>query len=335
MGSRRQGIAGVARRLVRSRSIGRPGSAVHGGGAIAAAVGVGLFVGACQVPDTGRSPPEALPSAAVSYLRPDTLRTVRVDPGVVYRYAWSPLGPWAVHLLQADLGRQCDLELGVLRAEEREAGAGGLERVTSMVGRSPERVLAAVNADFFTSQGTAVGTELNGGVVTALATRPTIAWSLGQPPWIGTAEVSGDSVHLGWPVSLVEGDGLTEAVGGFPELLDRGERVGDLEVSARPSFAAARHPRTAVGYDPENGWAWLAVVDGRQPPFSDGMTLPELADLFEALGATEAINLDGGGSSVMVVGGTAMNRPSDLAGERPVVNALALLRSPRGCALSD
>ena len=61
------------------------------------------------------------------------------------------------------------------------------------------------------------------------------------------------------------------------------------------------------------------------------MTLPELTTLLEALGATEALNLDGGGSSVMVVRGQAASRPSDQAGERPVVNALALARDFSAC----
>ena len=61
------------------------------------------------------------------------------------------------------------------------------------------------------------------------------------------------------------------------------------------------------------------------------MTLPELTTLLEALGVTEALNLDGGGSSVMVVRGTALNRPSDAEGERAVVNALALERDFSGC----
>lgn len=271
----------------------------------------------------------------MAYLRPDTLRTVRIDTGIVYRYAWSAEGPWAVHLVQADLRDRCDLELGVLRAADRESGGVGRERVSSMVARTEGRVLAAVNADFFTPEGATVGTELAAGAVTRVAQRPAFAWSLGKSPWIGTPAVDDDSVHVGWAVSLADGDGLTEVVGGFPELLDDGGRVGDLETSERPSFAAARHPRTAVGYDPVNGWAWLAVVDGRQMPHSDGMTLPELAELFEALGATEALNLDGGGSSVMVVEGAAVSRPSDLTGERAVVNSLALLQSPRGCVLSD
>ena len=61
------------------------------------------------------------------------------------------------------------------------------------------------------------------------------------------------------------------------------------------------------------------------------MTLPELASLIEALGATEALNLDGGGSSVMVLGGRAINSPSDADGERAVVNALAIRRDRAAC----
>jgi exopolysaccharide biosynthesis protein len=121
-------------------------------------------------------------------------------------------------------------------------------------------------------------------------------------------------------------------VGGYPELLDGGARVGDLAVSERPAFAASRHPRTAVAWDADEGRLWLVVVDGRRPPHSLGMTLPELATLLEALGAEEGLNLDGGGSSVMVVLGTPRNRPSDETGERPVVNALALVRDAAACA---
>lgn len=107
--------------------------------------------------------------------------------------------------------------------------------------------------------------------------------------------------------------------------------MGDLEVAARPTFAPVRHPRTAVGYDVATGKLWLIEVDGRQPPYSDGMTLPELATLMEALGIDEGLNLDGGGSSVIVIHGSARNRPSDAAGERAVVNALALVRDSTAC----
>ena len=114
--------------------------------------------------------------------------------------------------------------------------------------------------------------------------------------------------------------------------MDGGMRIGDLEVSRRPSFADARHPRTAVGHDPATGWLYLVVVDGRQGEYSAGMSLPELTDLMEALGITEALNLDGGGSSVMVIRGQVVSRPSDAEGERPVANALAVRKDPAYCA---
>lgn len=250
--------------------------------------------------------------------------------GVWYRYLWSAQGPWAIHLVEAELNR-CELALRTLRARDREEGGRGREEVSSMVARAGSGVLAAVNADFFTPEGGTVGPEVAGGRVTAARTRPAVAWRPAGGAWLGATTVSGDTLLAGWPIPAGSGDGVTELVGGFPELLDAGERVGDLGVAERPAFAAGRHPRTAVGYDPASGRLWLAVVDGRQSPHSAGMTLPELAALFEALGAGEAVNLDGGGSSALVVNGTVRNRPSDEAGERAVVNALALVRDAAFC----
>jgi exopolysaccharide biosynthesis protein len=250
--------------------------------------------------------------------------------GVEYRYLWAPGGPWAVHLVQARIAGRCDLGFSVLRPAERVAGGGGRETVSGMVRASGERVIAAVNADFFTEQGTAVGVEVVDGTVLSIANRPTFAWRPGTVPWMGVAGVQDGALMLGWPVAD-GGDGETEAVGGFPDLIDDTHRVGDLEVTARPAFAAARHPRSAIGYDGDTGTLWLVVVDGRRPPHSVGMTLPELASLFEALGADEALNLDGGGSTSLVVGEAPVNRPSDATGERPVVNALALVHDARGC----
>lgn len=274
---------------------------------------------------------DRVPPAVQALLRPDTVRSVRVGAGVWYRYLWSPEGPWAIHLVEADLAR-CDLALRTLRARAREEGGRGHEAVSSMVARSGGGVLAAVNADFFTPEGGTLGSEVVGGRVTVARSRPTVAWRRGSPPWMGSSAVAGDTLRVGWPVPFAEGDGGTEAVGGYPELLDRGRRVGDLGMGERPAFAGSRHPRTAVGYDPRTERLWLVVVDGRQSPHSAGMTLPELATLLEALGAQEGLNLDGGGSSVMVVLGSPRNRPSDETGERPVVNALALLRDFGGCA---
>jgi exopolysaccharide biosynthesis protein len=105
--------------------------------------------------------------------------------------------------------------------------------------------------------------------------------------------------------------------------------VGDLELSERPEFAAERNPRTAVGLDSDRDVLWFVVVDGRRG--EAGMTLPELASFFQSLGVGDAINLDGGGSSVMVVRNSVVSRPSVPWGERPVVNALVLRRDASYC----
>ncbi len=263
-------------------------------------------------------------------LHPDTIRTTRLAEGLWYRFVWSSEGPWAIHVVEADLSR-CDLGLEVLRARPRQAGGHGLEAVSSMVARSSERVVAAVNADFFTPEGTALGTEVVNGRVTAARERPVFAWRPGQAPWIGRARLVGDSLELGWSLPLDGDDGATEAVSGFPELLDHGRADEDQEASARRIFGATRHPRTAVGYDPRTDRLWIFVVDGRQAPYSVGMTLPELTRVVRSFGALEALNLDGGSSSAMVVRGRVLSHPSDPNGERPVANALAVVRDASMC----
>jgi hypothetical protein len=224
--------------------------------------------------------------------------------------------------------------LQVLEAPVSAGEGNGRSTVTDLFSASDGDVLAAVNGDFFTPEGAPVGTEVVGGEVRRTRGRPALAWRPEDQPWIGTPRSDGDSLLiLGWPLHRERGDGVTQVIGGFPILLEDGSRVGDLEVSDRASFAAERHPRTAVGWDPDESLLWLIVVDGRQPGYSVGMSLPELAELMEGLGIDDGINLDGGGSSVMVLEGNAVSRPSDSQGERPVVNALAVKRDPALCGL--
>jgi hypothetical protein len=137
----------------------------------------------------------------------------------------------------------------------------------------------------------------------------------------------GDTIR--WSLRLVPAAGgapAVEAVGGFPMLVRDGRGVYAEQTGVIASFGPVRHPRTAVGWDDSRSW-WI-VVDGRQAPYSDGMSLPELEWLFLRLGAAHAINLDGGGSTALAIHGGLVNRPSDAAGERAVANALVL----RHCA---
>jgi hypothetical protein len=96
----------------------------------------------------------------------------------------------------------------------------------------------------------------------------------------------------------------------------------DVEKLSGTAFVQARHPRTMVGVD-RSGFVWLAVVDGRQET-SVGMTFVELQRLADRLELTDALNLDGGGSSTMVVRGKIVNRPSDAAGPRAVSDAIGV-----------
>ena len=92
------------------------------------------------------------------------------------------------------------------------------------------------------------------------------------------------------------------------------------------------HPRTAIGINHNGRWLYLVVVDGRQPFYSTGATYKELADILLDLGANDAMALDGGGSSTMVIQGDdgeplILNSPIDrlIPGrERAVANHLGI-----------
>ncbi|WP_305915342.1 phosphodiester glycosidase family protein [Nonomuraea turcica] len=88
------------------------------------------------------------------------------------------------------------------------------------------------------------------------------------------------------------------------------------------NWAVRSNPRSMVGMD-DRGRLMLVVVDGRQDGYSEGLGIAQTGELMKLLGAREAINLDGGGSSVMVTSGTGIvNRPSDATGERSLGNVL-------------
>ena len=161
--------------------------------------------------------------------------------------------------------------------------------------------------------------------------------STGNAIWLDDSQVV---LHVPRTISIATGDTLTwhaqilpargglaaqEAVGGFPWLIRGAQNVLSQQPGVRPDFGEQRHPRTAIGFTADRR-TLLVVVDGRQAPYSAGMTLPELTDLMFRLGAVDAINLDGGGSTAMAIRGRTVNRPSDREGERAVGNALTLVR---------
>ena len=118
--------------------------------------------------------------------------------------------------------------------------------------------------------------------------------------------------------------GAAESLGGGPILIRDGAR---WFADAANDFTRGRQPRTLVGWNPA-GEKLLVTVDGRQPETSVGMSLAEAADLLLALGATDGINLDGGGSTTFVDAGTVLNTPSDVAVRRGDGETIQHLASP-------
>ena len=135
-----------------------------------------------------------------------------------------------------------------------------------------------------------------------------------------------ESVH-GTPPSVWED--APQIVAGAGLLMRNGALVTDWDVErfGVATFATSRHPRTMIGVDAHDA-VWLVTVDGRQRDHSLGMTLVELQRLARRIGLRDALNLDGGGSTTMVVGGRLVNSPSDVTGARAVSDALLVVGRP-------
>lgn len=127
----------------------------------------------------------------------------------------------------------------------------------------------------------------------------------------------GEALSLSWSIGWRD---VLDSLGGNPTLMEKGGIIAG-NVDGTDSFSR-RNPRTAVGYKPD-GTLLLITVNGRGADGSVGMSLRELAALFNRLGASDALNLDGGGSTAMVIGGQLQNNPSD-GSERPVSSVLLL-----------
>lgn len=126
----------------------------------------------------------------------------------------------------------------------------------------------------------------------------------------------GDRVRLRETLGNETADEAELVVGAGPSLVAEGKAdVRSAEENIAYDIARGRAPRTAAGVK-KDGTVILLVVDGRSSS-SAGMTLQELASYLVKLGAWEAVNFDGGGSSEMVLDGKILNTPSD-GRERPV-----------------
>lgn len=127
------------------------------------------------------------------------------------------------------------------------------------------------------------------------------------------------SVSIPDTAAFFESWKMQTAVGGGPVLLQNGKIkiTNEEEMMFRGKAINDKHPRTAMGYTKDNKLIIL-VVQGRFPGIAEGATLTQEAKMLQELGCWEALNLDGGGSSCMLVNGKETIKPSDATGQRAV-----------------
>ncbi|MCE4362618.1 phosphodiester glycosidase family protein [Xanthomonas hortorum] len=265
---------------------------------------------------------------------------ITLAPGVRYwRQAVSAPQPAMLHIAEIDLATP-GLQLVGTRGEPSGGGEFLANPTTAFV-RDGDLVVA-INADYFlpfdgghlfdkafvpaTGQGvTAEGLSINDGHLDSAATTP------------DTRVNAALCVSARNAVSIVRGNcpsGTRMGVGAGPLLLLDGKR--QPREASRAEYYDGPEPRSALGLDRARKTLWMVVADGRQPGYSAGMTLDALTAVLQQLGASSAINLDGGGSSTLAarVDGRVrtLNRPihTGIPGrERPVANQLGVRIVPQ------
>ncbi|MET0517193.1 MAG: phosphodiester glycosidase family protein [Burkholderiaceae bacterium] len=227
-------------------------------------------------------------------------------PALAY-LRFSPLPDSVVHAVRVDLqapGVQVQL------SPPSERG----QAVADMA--SSAGALASINASFFNAEQQPRGLTVSEGVawapVMAVQASPLLACDA-QPRCV---------IELQPPFALKPE--WRNVVAGTPWLLDQGRERTPADDAGCPKLCAMTHPRTAVGLDASGRYLFLLVSEGRRPPVL-GLTLAQLSAVMKQLGAWQAVNLDGGGSSTLIVQGQSLlARPFNEPMPRKVANALQI-----------
>lgn len=235
--------------------------------------------------------------------------------------------PLVAHVVRVDL-RAPGVRLGATRPDDPGAVLPFRARTTSQFVRETGAV-AAVNGDFFEPWRPSLLDEYPapGDPVRPLGVTRVGGAALSTPGQ-GAAQLAlgpGAYAEFGHP-----GRDGGDVVGGLC-MIALGGALADL-APCKAKKPWQLHPRTAVALDEARSVLWLIVVDGRQPRYSMGAELEELASLLVELGAHDAMNLDGGGSSALAVrreNGVVETVSSPIAGglpgrERPVANHIGV-----------
>ena len=256
------------------------------------ALGLALLLGACA----------GVPPQAPVVAPPWQQRT----PGVAYA-KYAPLPDSVVHVMRVDLqspGVQILLTPPIDRGQ-----------VLPDMYSARDSVIA-INASFFDKNWVPRGLTMSN-----------------REAWIAMHDVQDSPVmHCdGKPSCEIQIHGPFEfqpswntAVSGTPWLVDHGRTRTAADDATCEHLCAKTHPRTAVGLDASGRYLFIAVAEGRHPPVL-GLTLTQLSAVMKQLGADNAINLDGGGSStLMLEGKQVLQLPDNQPKLREVSNALVI-----------
>lgn len=231
-----------------------------------------------------------------------------IEKGIEYQQ--FRIGSLDAHVVKVDLTED---SIKVIASDEKDRG----RRVKSFAEKHD--AIVAINADFYNSSFDPIGLAIG---------------SCGR--WKGSSDTGREGV-VGIGVEKVEifepahvmdirPDWMEAAVSGWPMLVRDCKALSSSKLPGSDSFTRSPHPRTAVGLSRDKKTMYLVVADGRREGVP-GLTLSRLASFMQGeLGVCRAINLDGGGSSELVVEGEIMNRPSDGA-ERKVANHIGIVRA--------
>ena len=259
-----------------------------------------------------------------------TTDEIQVCPGVTRytrHYVDQSGNPTKVYIIECAPGSVKPV-LGTKNAELDITGTQQvLDQLAAEVDKTGADICAAVNGCLFVWNNGAIepfGTCIKDG---------TIVTDLQREVYAIFAVMKDGSYFFGYPsADNVDIKQIDQCVSGAYMLIDDGI-LTDMGLSWPDlSFAHTRHPRTAIGAKAD-GTLYFVVVDGRQSGHSIGVTLPDLAMIFDELGCNNAVNIDGGGSSISYTKDyktgkyVLWNKPSD-GSPRAVITSVLITRNP-------
>ncbi|MBQ6848269.1 MAG: phosphodiester glycosidase family protein [Clostridia bacterium] len=225
--------------------------------------------------------------------------------------------PVLYHILKISL-KNCDIVVSTTKLMENNLTKGQTVLEQAELMQENHSVIAATNADFFDIEDTGLPSGL------CIKEGKIIANPNFNRPFFGITKQGLPIISTPDKVDLKN---IKEAVGGM-QFLVRDASVADI-APIQP-FGERPHPRTAVGITKDNDII-IMIVDGREKEYSNGASLVELSEAMIRHGAQIALNLDGGGSSTLIINENQklvmVNRPAKLITQeknepRPVYNAL-------------